>query len=331
MNKTEERYSGKLDYTAIAIDPIHHGAGSEGNTQLLRTQDILLPDGTPTRVPFISGNSIKHMIRDGGVRFALEAMGINAGALSKALVDLMFSGGALTKSGSAVNLAHARKIAEIFPILSLCGYSAGNFMQASKINVSHLHLVCSENTYRIPVHLREDPQINNRAMVARAEDFGTRHEPTTDSLVFGLLTTDSQEKQNADTRMNQHKKQRKSQQMIYDFEVIRPGSKWFGDIIFNDLTQFELASLRSALERAAVSTHDGALLFHIGAKSSVGMGRMAFTFTGGLRSTLSTPSFSPSEAIMPSSFCADSDVMSLYIEHLRNNREAILNLLELVV
>lgn len=326
-----ERYSGILKYTAIAIDPIHHGAGIEGNTQLIRTQDVMLPDGTPARVPFVSGNSIKHMIRDGGVRFALEAMGVQAGTLTKKVVDLLFSGGALTKSGSAVNIAKARSISELFPVLSLCGYSAENFMQSSKINVSHLHLVCSENKYRLPHSLSGDPQTKNRAMSSRAEEFGTRHEPTRDPTVFGLLTDGDREKRLKEISNGGKKKENKSQQMIYEFEVVRPGTKWFGDIIFNDLSTMELIALRSAIERASVDHYEGGLLFHVGSKSSIGMGRMVFEFDGGLRESLSPPTFSQNEAIAPMGGNADVDSMAIYIEHLRKNRNEIIETLGKVV
>jgi len=75
-------------------------------------------------VPFISGNSFKHTIREAGVDHALTAMGVADGSLTKPVVDLLFSGGHLSKSGSAVNLSKARALAELFPILGVCGYSA---------------------------------------------------------------------------------------------------------------------------------------------------------------------------------------------------------------
>lgn len=316
-------YSGMLTFTATAIDPIHHGAGSEGNTQLLRTQDIILDDGTPARVPFVSGNSIKHQIRDGGVRFALEAMTLPNGSMSKAVIDLLFSGGSLTKSGSAVNLEQARKIAELFPVLSLCGYSAGNFMQDSKIRVGHLHLVCKENSWRLPDNLRDDRHILQRAASFRGEEFGTRHEASRSQIVFKLLTTEDKEaklKGNAE-----------SNQMIYDFEVVRPGSKWFGDIIFDDLTEFELMALRSAMERACIDHHGDTWIYNVGAKAAVGFGRMAFVFNGGLRDTLSAPQYLDRTGIAPNDDDANKDAMAAYIEHLRNRRVEILDALNAVV
>lgn len=328
----EQQFGGVLTFTATALDPIHHGAGSEGNTQLLRTQDIMLEDGTPARVPFVSGNSFKHQIRDGGVKFALEVMGIPAGSLTKPVIDLLFSGGALTKSGNAVNLAQARDLATLFPILAVCGYAAGNFMQASKIRVGHLHLVCSENRWRMPEGLIGEPHTAQRAAAFRGEEFGTRHEPTRSQHVFKLLTPgDKKERLKALSGDAPKSKAQRSQQMLYDFEVVRPGSRWFSDIVFDDLTEMELVAMRSALERACTGRHGEALVFHVGAKSSVGMGRMAFVFDGGLRETLSPPSFSPAEAITPLNDDADTDAMAAYINHLRENKDSIVEVLNSVV
>jgi hypothetical protein len=294
-------------------------------------QDVMLPDGTVGRVPFVSGNSLKHVIRDGGMQFALEAMGVPAGSMSKAVVDLLFSGGALTKSGTAVNLAKARDIADLFPLLAVCGYAAGNFMQGSKIRVEHLHLACEENAWRVPASLRDAPQLRKRAATFRAEEFGTRHEPTKDPRVFALL-----EAGDRDARLRQlsgdladGEKKQKSQQMLYEFQVVAAGSVWFGGLTFDDFSAMELAALRSALERASIGTSaDGAPIYVIGAKASVGFGRMAFTFDGGLRETISPPQFSPAESIMPLGEKADTDAMSAYVAHLREHRDDIMGALK---
>ena len=51
-------------YRATLTAPFAHGAGNAGNTRLLRTQDVVLPDGTAARVPFLSAGSIRHGLRD---------------------------------------------------------------------------------------------------------------------------------------------------------------------------------------------------------------------------------------------------------------------------
>src|SRR5690606_24279007 len=143
------RLTGKIDIRATALEPIVHGAGTSGNTQLLRMQEIVY-DGVPCRVPFVSGNSVKHRLRAAAVQYALDAMGVEDHTLTKAEVVLLFSGGHLSKGGAAIDLEQCRKLEGLLPPLSLCGYSAGNTMTESKIRVSHLHVVCRENAWRLP-------------------------------------------------------------------------------------------------------------------------------------------------------------------------------------
>lgn len=327
-----ETMSGRLDFVATALDPIHHGAGTEGNTQLLRVQDIVLPDGEPARVPFISGNSYKHTIRDGGVRFAIEVMGIEEGSLAKPVVDLLFSGGHLSKTGGAVDLARARGIAELFPILSVCGYSAGNFMQESKIAVDNLNMVCSENDFRMPSVLVERPQAKMRAAAFRGEEFGTRHEATRSQYAYKLLTGASKDKREKllEGKLRGGEGKGDSSQMYYEFEVLMPGALFYGGLYFDDLTQMEMAALLSALERACVGKHtDGGLIYRIGAKSSIGLGRMSLVFSGGLREQLRPPVYTEDNGIVPAKDARGGrDALAGYVAHLRDRKEEILAALD---
>ena len=68
------------------------------------------------------------MIREGCTRFALNAMGVEPGTLSKGLVHLLYSGGALSGGGAVVKLAAVRELENLFPALGMLGYSAGNHM-----------------------------------------------------------------------------------------------------------------------------------------------------------------------------------------------------------
>src|SRR3990167_8235765 len=125
--------SGRVDIQATALDAIHHGAGTRGNTSVIRVQEIVDPKtGEMHETPFISGNSIKHAIRQHAVEHALAVMAVEDGTISKQVVDLLFSGGHLSKAGAAVSLKTARELSSLFPALSLCGYSAGNFMTQSR-------------------------------------------------------------------------------------------------------------------------------------------------------------------------------------------------------
>ncbi len=321
------RSTGKLAMHAIALDPIHHGAGTSGNTQILRVQEIVLEDGSPARVPFISGNSVKHLIRDGAVRFALEAMQVPDGALSKHVVDLLFSGGKLTKASGAVRLARAREIAELFPALSLCGYAAGNYMAASKLRVDHLHLLCVENQYRAPDVLADRPALGVRAGAYRGEEFGTRHEASRLPHVARVLALPDAATQAA--KLGQRDEGTKGakvldSQMIYDFQVIKAGAELFGAIHFEDLSPAEMTALRTGLARACEGMHGDRYVFRLGAKGAVGFGRVAIRFSGTARQ-IDAPDYGPSDAALPAK--AGDDV-ARYAAQLRERNDEILATLE---
>jgi hypothetical protein len=326
--------SGRLHYRATALDPLHHGAGSSGNTQLLRRQDIILDDGTRARVPFVSGNSWKHKIRESGAQFALDAMGIEGG-LKKAVIDLLFSGGALTKTGSAVNLSQARKLEKLFPIVSICGYSAGNTMTSSKLSVEPMHLACKENTYRVHSEIADllpQPIMAQKAAAYLSEDFGTRHEQMKNPNIAKLLEVDSRNLLEATISGNAtevYADKGDSIQMIYEFETIKAGAQFFGCIHFRGLNALELCALQSALSYGCEgTTPDNQMIYRVGAKSSVGFGRIAVQWVGSLREDIRPPNFEDAEAL--TTFSA-TDKMRIYIDHLQSHRDEIVATLEAIV
>lgn len=180
------RHTGKIDILATALEPIVHSAGTSGNTATMRMQKFpTIVDGrvVMAETPIVSGNTIKHRLRVAAVQYALDAMGIEDGTLTKAEVDLLFSGGHLNKSGAAVDLTAARKLSEMWPALSMSGYSAGNAMESSGLEVHPLHVVCLENATRVPDELRERddvaPFLEVPASTLIIEEFGTRHDQAT--------------------------------------------------------------------------------------------------------------------------------------------------------
>ena len=325
-----ERLSGKIEIIATALDAIHHGAGTSGNTQLLRMQEIIGPDGQQQRTPYLSGNSLKHMVREHGARFALEAMSVEDGSLTKPVVDLLFSGGALNKAGAAVDLARARRLETLFPILGLCGYSAGNVMTESKVHVDNLHVACSENAWRMPEAVRDLPQASTPARRLRGEEFGTRHEQSRRQRVSRLLTTGEHARVEGGAvaaLADAHPAKGDSNQMIYDFQTIKPGAVFWGALKLNDVTDLEVAALRSALSHACEGVApDGGLLFRVGAKSAIGLGRVAMRLTGFLREPVRAPDYTESESLAITSEKRTPE-LGPYVEHLKEHRDEILEAL----
>lgn len=148
--------------------PLHHGAGTQGNTSVLRTQDVMQPDGTVARVPFLSAASIRHGLRDAFAWHLVRTLEVEEGTLSKNLVDLLWSGGAVTTTGSRTNLDMMRRVNQYLPALAMLGYAAQSDIIEGALRASDLILVCRENNHR--THQQSD----KRAGAFRTEEFGTR-------------------------------------------------------------------------------------------------------------------------------------------------------------
>lgn len=315
-----KRISGKINILATALEPIHHGAGVSGNTQLLRVQETVLPDGRSVRTPFVSGNSLKHLVREHGARFALNALGVKDGVLTKGITDLLFTGGALTKIGSNINLARARELERLFPLLGLCGYSAGNSMSTSKLGVDNLHLACEENAWRMPEEVRALPIAAKRAGYLRGEEFGTRHESSRRPHVARMLTSGETKRLEA---LTEKKEKGDSLQMIYEFEVVKPGAVFWGAMHLDDAAPMEVAALKSAMSAACQGeASDGGLLFRIGAKQGVGYGAVSMRFSGTIREPVQAPRTSEAKDLVK--FGDGGADVKAYVAHLRDNRDQIL-------
>lgn len=247
-----------MPLTFTLTSPLHHGAGSAGNVALLRRQDIVLPDGTAVRVPVVSGNSVRHMLRAAHAWHLVRTLDVAEGSLSKAVVDLLWSGGALTRTGAEVHLDRARRVARLLPGLALLGYSAGSDMTAGGLFVNHLHLVCQENAWRLPdmAGLRA---AGMRAGTFQAEEFGTRHDvagTAVDRYVCDAGDGDP-----------------KTTQMIYTVQVLKAGSVLSGSLdVPASVVPAQRAVLLTVLDEAA-PRQGRTRAARLGAKGAVGFGQ----------------------------------------------------------
>lgn len=324
------RTSGQIEMRCTALEPIHHGAGSSGNTQLLRMQEMIDAEGREVRVPFISGNSMKHRIRYHAVKYALDVLEVDDSALSKPEIDLLMSGGHLSKTAGAVDLTRARKLERLFPAISMCGFSAGNTMTESKLSCSHLHLVCDENRWRLPADLADSPHALLRSRKMRSEEFGTRHDKGQSQDAVRYLTSGdvAQLEADASDKLKRSKSSKtkdsgdkgQSAQMLYDFQVVKAGSRFYGTIRFRELTDLEMAALASAFHYATHAWDDDKAVMHLGAKSSVGFGSVSVELSGSVRST--PTEYSPSTAIVGDD---GADRAKRYNAHLHEHRDEILS------
>jgi CRISPR/Cas system CSM-associated protein Csm3 (group 7 of RAMP superfamily) len=204
----------------------------------------------------------------------------------------------------------------------MCGYSAGNAMTESKLRVAHLHLVCRENQWRLPPDLACAPHAALRAGALRGEEFGTRHDKA-GSLMAARYLTDGAKAVEAEGKTLKLKKPGKtdrleSAQMIYDFQVILPGARFYGSVDFLDLTELELAALASAFYYSTAAQRDRVRM-SVGGKASVGFGSLSVELRGSVRAQ-AAEHVASTEIVGPD----QADRAAAYADHLRRHREEIL-------
>lgn len=245
-----------LPLTLTALAPISHGAGTSGNTQLLRTRDVIAPDGTRATVPYVSGNSIRHTLRAALAWHLVRTLGVAEHSLPKRVVDLLWSGGALTTTGSQADLDRTRRVHTLTPALGLLGYAAQSDITAGTLWVDDADLVCAENAPRLPARLQAHAHAAVPNGALRTETFGTRHDVTGTPVDRFIALSGVVE----------------STQMIYDMQVIKPGAVLYAGLHLAAPTAGHALALAVAIDGAAPEV-DGRRVIALGGRRSTGYGQ----------------------------------------------------------
>jgi hypothetical protein len=254
----------RLPLRLVTLDALHHGAGVSGNTTLVRRQTVLTRDGTLADVPFVSGNSVRHHLRAALAEHACRLLEVPEHGLSKRVVDLLWSGGALTSTGNQVDLDAQRRMDLLAPMVSLLGYSAKSDIVAGPLRVDNVHVVCSENAWRLPADLAGDPHAQVWEGQAAGEEFGTRHDAAGSAARWISLD-------DAAALVD------KTTQMIYDMQVVRPGVRLWSTLYLDNAARAHADALLVAVDEAWPDSGDGHRVARLGGKTAQGFGRCALT------------------------------------------------------
>lgn len=286
-----------IPLTLTALSPISHGAGTSGNTQLLRTREVVGPDGSRASVPYVSGNSLRHTLRAAFAWHLVRTLDVEDGSLAKRTVDLLWSGGALTTTGNQADLDMIRRVHQLIPGLGLFGYSAKSDIIAGTLWVDDVELVCAENAHRLPPRLADHPHASMPNGAFRTETFGTRHD------VAGTPV-------DRFIRLAELGGALESVQMISDMQVIKPGATLYTGLHLFVPTFGHIAAFAASFHAAAPRV-DGRDVINLGGKRSVGYGQCEVTIV--------------EEWDLP---FQTSELAAAYETHLRDHRAEILALLE---
>lgn len=122
-----------IDYTLTA--PLSHIGETSSTGTIFQSLDT-----SAGRVPVVTGNSIRGILRDCGAR---RLLGETDTKVNKEIFNVLFSGGNL--SGATKNdVARCRAIREYLPFVSLFGGGIGSMILAGKLDVGFAYPVCRE-------------------------------------------------------------------------------------------------------------------------------------------------------------------------------------------
>ncbi|MGH8630893.1 MAG: hypothetical protein ACREU7_09045, partial [Burkholderiales bacterium] len=111
----------RLEFILEARSPIAHHQETFGNTAVLMRQKVRQPDGSFAAVPIITGDTMRHGLREAGTYCLLDCAGLLGEALTEQALRLLFAGGMVTGSGSVVKLDEYREMVDLVPTLALLG------------------------------------------------------------------------------------------------------------------------------------------------------------------------------------------------------------------
>lgn len=244
-----------------ALSPIQHGGDEKtGSTPVLRALTHWDPEAEPrapgapgpgahVRLPFISGNAIRGVLRRLVMRDLVERVGFRVRAPK--LHHALYSGGNLESSdeaSGAIDLAFRQWVREVLPPLALFGTALGNQMVPGCLIVSHARPFCRE--YRAYLgDYADDPRAQHSVR-------------TFTDVAFASRRDDLRAERGADEQ---------AQQMLVEFEAFVPGTRFLHSFVLKYANPLERACLDHALLLWAEQPW-------IGGKSGSGYGEVALYY-----------------------------------------------------
>lgn len=302
----------------------HNGGQSSGVTSDLRREKFVQLDATSTDVPVISGNAIRGILRDRGMLHMLRTLGYGvneeAGAvqgLSLAAFYFLFSGGALTSTGSrGIDIDEARKWQSLVPLVSVFGGAKGNSILPGKIKIGKGIPICSETAHLLPESVSANLTLQSVWEYLQTEMY-TRTDDAKNDRYRSLLTADVQKLLDDEQRAAQRdplkpvEETGQKQQMRYFVETIAAGTPIFWQVCLDDVTDLEF-------EAFVTTMVEFGRMPYIGGKSGTGLGQISLKIDKWM--TIDSRSILTGNEI-------DTPLGTRYADHLRTHGDEIRSLL----
>lgn len=320
----------RYEFLLEALSPIAHHSEALGNYQVLMRRLVRQPDGSVVSVPYITGDTMRHGLREAGALAYLEAAGLLRESLTEGALRLLFAGGQLLGAqGPSINLERWRELMELCPILALFGGAAENRLVPGKVYVEEATLICSETQHMVPTWCLEhagERLESRRSFVEEAQR--TRMDPTLDPRKTALLLPAQQRQVEIRLLMSEQasrvadadgKREARSSLMPHSYERIAQGA------LFSWAVE---ATLDTELEHDALLVSLAGFLANarVGGKKGTGCGRLRALAARGI--DVLTP-LESSRTLEPRDL--GPQVGRIFREHVASRKDAIREFLASVV
>jgi hypothetical protein len=251
---------------------IHSGGQSLGITTKLRREKFVQPDGSVEEVPVLSGNGIRGRLRDLGMAHCCRALGYGVDDTTGQVQGLtlpafyfLFSGGSLAsgEGGKGLDLAYARTLRELIPLVGVFGGAVGNQILPGKLIVSKAYPICAETAHLLPEAYRSPAPLSVYGFLQ--EEMYTRKDDEKNERIRGLL---SGETQHLLTGLSpQALTEAGPQQMLYYVESFAAGTRFYWRVLLSDATDIEFEAFLTCLAEFAKAPY-------LGGRSAAGLGHV---------------------------------------------------------
>ena len=274
----------RIEVVLEATSPIAHHAEVMGNTAIAMRRKVRLTDGSFANVPIITGDTMRHSLREGASRALLDAADmLEPGSLSESALRLLFAGGMVVGGDSgSVKLDDYKSLCDLLPHMKLLGGCAQNRVIPGRMQVDDATLVCDESRALWPSWL--EGWLSSRSTAVDScrahvdEEMRVRMDPVLRPELRGLITDGGAavekrlkkgEAASADGDAK-GKDEAKSTMMPRTAEVIVPGSLFFWGISATVDDAFDLDVLHAMLKASLdLALHQG-----VGGKRGTGHGKL---------------------------------------------------------
>jgi len=274
----------RIEVVLEAASPIAHHAEVMGNTAIAMRRKIRVADGTFANVPIITGDTMRHSLREGASRALLDAADmLEPGTLTEAALRLLFAGGMIVGGDSgSVKLDDYKALCEMLPHLKLLGGCAQNRVIPGRMQVDDAVLICDESRSQWPAWLpawlvsRETAIDTCRAHID--EEMRVRMDPVLRPELRAMITdggaaVEKRLKKGEAASAEGDAKAKddaKSTMMPRTCEVIVPGSLFFWGISATIDDAFDLDVLHAMIKASLdLALHQG-----VGGKRGTGHGKL---------------------------------------------------------